>query len=263
MIIGAMKSATTSLFEYLAEHPAICPSRVKEPEYFSTQERVHDTRNRISDYSELWDFDPSRHAWAMEASTGYAKYEEPGVVGAILAAGLKPKFAYILRDPLARIESQYNFMRRKPAWRHRITDPVLVQTSNYYRFAKAYAEAFGRANLLLLDYEELERDPLACTGRVCAFLGLEPLRGLTDASARNVMTRPKSGLERAIRRAAPAVLSRAPGGVKAAVRRGFALIGAEKQKLSAGDRARIVAELRDGMARLHQEFGIDVARWGF
>ena len=35
LIIGAMKCATTSLFAYLAEHPAIAPSTVKEPEFFS------------------------------------------------------------------------------------------------------------------------------------------------------------------------------------------------------------------------------------
>ena len=196
LIIGAMKSATTSLFEYLAEHPQICASAVKEPEYFSTQQRAHDTRNRIAAYGDLWQFDPARHAYVMEGSTGYAKYEEPGVVAAIAASGIRPKFAYILRDPFARIESQYNFMRRKPQWRHAITDPELVQTSNYYRFASAYTREFGRDALLILDYDQLARDPLECVNLVCGFLGIAPMRALGNTDVHNAAPPIKSELER-------------------------------------------------------------------
>ncbi len=35
MIIGAMKAGTSSLYDYLLEHPAICPAVTKEPEFFS------------------------------------------------------------------------------------------------------------------------------------------------------------------------------------------------------------------------------------
>ena len=33
-IIGAMKAGTTSLFEILSQHPQVCPSKTKEPDYF-------------------------------------------------------------------------------------------------------------------------------------------------------------------------------------------------------------------------------------
>jgi Sulfotransferase family len=263
LIIGAMKSGTTSLFEYLQEHPAICAASVKEPEYFSGQQRHHDTRNRISSYAELWDFDPKRHSYAMEASTGYAKFEEPGVAQAIAAAGLVPKLVYIVRNPFDRIESQYNFMRRKPEWLHKITDPTLVQTSNYYRFAREYADVFGPERLLIVDFDELSADPLACVNRVCAFLNISPMTEIDDSAARNVTVPPKSGFERALRRAMPRNLSRSPIPLKTAVRRGLSLIRTEKSQLSAGQRQAVADALRDDMFRLRDEFGIDVARWGF
>ena len=34
IIIGAMKSGTTSLFEVLAQHPEICGAKKKEIDYF-------------------------------------------------------------------------------------------------------------------------------------------------------------------------------------------------------------------------------------
>jgi hypothetical protein len=37
LIIGSMKSGTTSLFRYLAEHPELSPSTPKEPNFFSRE----------------------------------------------------------------------------------------------------------------------------------------------------------------------------------------------------------------------------------
>ena len=263
LIIGSMKSATTSLFEYLAEHPQICPASVKEPEYFSNQQRHHDTRNRVAAYGDIWQFEPARHAWAMEASTGYAKYEEPGVVAAIAASGIRPKFAYILRDPFARIESHYNYMRRKPEWRGTITDTELVQTSNYYSFVSAYVREFGRDSLLILDYNQLAHEPLETVNLVCGFLGIAAMGTLANTEARNVTPRPKSEVERLIRRQVPKFLSKAPPGLKAVVRDGFAWFRGPKRQLRPEERRQIAAELHDDMIRLGAEFGVDVARWGF
>ena len=75
IIVGAMKAGTTSLFDYLKAHPAICPAMMKEPEYF-THYQHHGFRARginIKQYSDLWQFDPSQHRYALEASTGYTK----------------------------------------------------------------------------------------------------------------------------------------------------------------------------------------------
>ncbi len=262
LIIGSMKCATTSLFSYLAEHPEICPASVKEPEYFSNQVRPHDTRNRISSYDELWDFDATRHAWAMEASTGYTKHEEPGVPERVAAHGIRPRLVYAVRDPFARIESHYNFMRRHPDWRLPITHPDLVQTSNYFRQAQAWTQVFGREALLIVDYEELTGTPLATVNRVCAFLGIAPMDSIADSSARNVSKRPKSGAERALRRAAP-FLSRLPAGVKAPVRHVLEATRPQPARLSPAERAEVAETLAPDMARLRDEWGIDVARWGF
>jgi len=106
IIIGAMKSGTSSLYEYLVQHPQICACSVKEPEFFSDHQ---DHAVGAASYESLWDIAPNRHMWCLEGSTGYTKYpEEPSVPQNMHSYGLDPTFIYILRHPIDRIESDYN-----------------------------------------------------------------------------------------------------------------------------------------------------------
>jgi hypothetical protein len=70
IIIGAMKSGTTSLFEYLAGHPMLAPCREKEPDFFARDERW---RRGRSWYEGLWRPAPPADGFALEASTSYTK----------------------------------------------------------------------------------------------------------------------------------------------------------------------------------------------
>jgi sulfotransferase family protein len=260
LIIGAMKCATTSLFSYLAEHAEIAPARIKEPEFFS---RHQGHRAEVARYEDLWDFDPDRHRYALEASTGYSKWGERGAAEAIRAYGLRPKLVYVVRDPFDRIESHYNFMLQDPSWARAITDEHLVQTSNYYLYAAEYSRVFGRENLMILDYETLSSDPRGTVNRVCGFLGLGPIATIADASARNVTAPPKSAFERRLRRLAPAVGRGAPEALKRPLRQALAALRPDKARLTPAQRREIAATLAPDMARLRAEHGVEVARWGF
>jgi hypothetical protein len=66
MIIGAMKAGTSTLFEMLSQYPEICPSRVKEPEFFS---RYQGHGANAENYKSLFDWNPSVHTVCLEAST--------------------------------------------------------------------------------------------------------------------------------------------------------------------------------------------------
>src|SRR5579872_2507705 len=68
-IIGAMKSGTTSLHEYLAAHPQIAMSRVKEPGFFV--EELSFGRG-LEWYLSQFDAD-ERHRFLGESSTHYTK----------------------------------------------------------------------------------------------------------------------------------------------------------------------------------------------
>ncbi len=170
LIIGAMKSGTTSLFELLVQHPEIAGSRVKEPDFFVSG----DPARRWREYLALWDWDESRHRIALEASTQYTKYPwVPGVPERIAScSGASFKFIYMVRDPVARIASQVRH-GLFDGWGKSLDDgmtPDLLDFSRYAMQADRYMAHFPRHDLLILTLEELKASPEAVLKKVCRFL---------------------------------------------------------------------------------------------
>ena len=66
IILGAGKSGTTSLFNYLAEHPEMAPCHNKEPNFFT---RYYD--KGYNWYLSLWDKDVLENKILLEATTNY------------------------------------------------------------------------------------------------------------------------------------------------------------------------------------------------
>lgn len=95
-IVGAPKCGTTSLAAWLAAHPRIFFSRVKEPHFFNT-----DGLRGITDletYEELWVDADERYLAVGEGSTHYL-YSREAVVR-ILAYQPDAKFIVCARNPL-------------------------------------------------------------------------------------------------------------------------------------------------------------------
>ncbi len=187
IIIGAMKSGTTSLFEYLAQHPEICPCASKEPRFFAFEEVW---RKGLSFYEGLFEFDNRRHKWALEASTYYTK--RPAIDGVIERMKQMPsaqfRFIYIMRHPLRRIELQ---IRWTAYWKHdderlrlerNRTDWSLnggisqhaVDLSRYAYQLEPYVDAFGRNSIYLTTLEQLQADPGSIISNILEFLGVFP-----------------------------------------------------------------------------------------
>ena len=102
IIIGSMKSGTTTLFEVLASHSQIAPAHPKEPGFFAFEpiwQKGYDW------YHTLFDFDPARHRYRLEASTDYTK--APFVTGVWERMQAEPgkrfKLIYVMRDPVTRM----------------------------------------------------------------------------------------------------------------------------------------------------------------
>ena len=105
IVIGAMKSGTTSLFHYLQAHPQVFMSPLKEVEFFVEEKNWR----RGMDWYRAQFAGASPGALAIgEASTAYTKYPEyPGVPERIASSLPDARLIYILRDPIERIRSHY------------------------------------------------------------------------------------------------------------------------------------------------------------
>ncbi|MBD3369241.1 hypothetical protein GF402_02630 [Candidatus Fermentibacteria bacterium] len=262
MIIGAMKSGTTTLYAYLYRHHQICPCRVKEPDFFLDQRAVDSTGSR---YEDLWEFDDSVHRIALEASTGYTKYPlMSGVPERIADYGLRPKFIYILRDPFERIESHYNSTRRA-AHRRPILHEHLINTSNYYMQLERYRRLFRKDRFLLLDFKQLKENPEHVMEKACRFLEVDYFQ-LPERALHENPTPYHSGAQRFYGRLIQRTGLRnpLPGRIKRIARKILGLVlPSRKRFLTPEEREIIRKRLGPDMKRLRKEYGVDVRQWGF
>lgn len=186
LIIGAMKSGTTTLFDLLASHPAIAPCYPKEPGFFAFEDRWAEG---FKWYESLFDFDPDRHLYALDGSTDYSKHPFCNGVADRLAQSAPRRFKliYIMRHPLRRIESHARHVQRTrkeigqlPSVRpnHSLDagiSPVSLAISRYASQLDQYLHYHDTGDLLLLSFEDLVTDQSAVLETVFAFLSLEPM----------------------------------------------------------------------------------------
>lgn len=253
MIIGAMKAGTTSLFDLLVRDPRICGSQPKEPEFFS---RRQGHKVAVRSYEELFAFDPARHRVCLEASTGYTKYpSESDVPERIAQAGLSPRFIYVTRDPVRRIESH---MAHAGIGLARLSEERFAQllaVSAYHMQVSRFAKLFGKESILVVDFDEVLHDTGRTVERILAHVGL--------AGADFDLTLPHSNESRTtlrdwIRQSGLAhVYDLLPGWCDRALDRLVLrrIAARVRYGLDESRKARVRESLRDDVALLAQEYG--------
>lgn len=269
LIIGAMKSGTTSLYEYLCSHPEICRCRLKEPDFFTLEENWS---RGLGYYEQLWKWNPGSHKVALEASTNYTKI--PRLINAaerIASIRLPARFIYVMRDPIARIESHYThalsagWLDPPPPDK---VDEHSIAVSSYARQLAEYYRRFPAADILLLKFEDLILNPREVVQKAAVFLGVDPsfdfqaIGGVHNPNrGRLIEDHPLykrwsrlAGISSLASRAVPARLRAfIRGRIGKRIEKSFALN--EEQKLY------VRRSLREDQLRLRIEFGVDPSGW--
>jgi hypothetical protein len=198
IVIGAARSGTTSLWEYLRPHPGIWMPPGKEEPFFSDDQRY--ARGLPWLMGEVFGRAPADAVLGKVTPQYMSGTEEcpPQICAGRIAADLPDaKLIALLRDPVERALSQYRQARRQgaalpsfeavasalldPAWLYAArTEPRaanrFVVNGEYGRILAAYAHAFPREQLLVMFTDELADDPGDVLDRVCDFIGLEGFR---------------------------------------------------------------------------------------
>ena len=186
-IIGAMKAGTSSLHEYLHQHPNIFMSRFKEPQYFSGTSMLRTMAagkpgatppSEFDCYLKLFQ-DAGSVSYAGESSTNYAK--EPVVSGCaerIWEFNPHAHIIYIMRDPVARTLSHYwyyvagRFETRTLA-RTIAEDVQYTAYSDYVRQLEPYWRRFGMESVYPLTFEDLLQTPEAIMRQLFCWLAVD------------------------------------------------------------------------------------------
>jgi hypothetical protein len=178
LIIGAMRAGTSSLYQYLKQHPEIYMSPVKEPEFFVPGTQWSQAITEPAAYEALFSGVSSEKAFG-EASTEYLPNR--GAAERIRRTLPDVKLIAVLRDPADRAYS--DFLHRAREGKERLSDFGQAITKGQYRddymrlgFYHAhlmnYRELFRGEQLKVFLYDDLRDDPVRLTQNVFEFLGV-------------------------------------------------------------------------------------------
>ncbi|QDS96078.1 hypothetical protein FF011L_48820 [Roseimaritima multifibrata] len=179
LIIGAMKAATTSLYQLLETHEEIWFPSEKEPHYFTSKE--YGQNSAFNKYKMLFDDAPIQVKYIGEASTGYSKMPALGPTASRIANDLgNPKIIYSLRDPISRIISNFRhsklcgaYMPTLPFSKALDEDPILLQASCYARQIMEYENIFGPDAMFLITTDKIQTDISSVLAGLGAYLDID------------------------------------------------------------------------------------------
>jgi hypothetical protein len=204
LIVGAAKSATSSLHFYLGQHPEIrMPARkeswffsfVDNPPHYRSPADLEDVVSRLEDYLALFDgVHPQQRLGDASPSYLYTYCETIRNIRAVYPPEYVDRLRIIisLRDPVIRAWSQYRTFARtvhEPLTFERAIEPSTIARrlsddwnifydyigfGRYYQQVKAYLEAFGEERVLVVLYEDIEADSIAVCQSIARFIGVAP-----------------------------------------------------------------------------------------
>jgi hypothetical protein len=178
VVIGAMKAGTVSLRHYLDEHPDVyvgSGGRFGEPNFFVAE---HNWQRGRGWYESL--FDCAGAATAIgECSPSYTwAHVYRGVPGRMAQLVPQARLVYLVRDPIARMQSMY--MHQVSAGRERrrpqaaLLDDRYLWPSRYGFQLAAFLDHFDRSQLLVIASEVLRDQPSEALSAVFGHLGVDP-----------------------------------------------------------------------------------------
>lgn len=175
IIIGAMKSATSTLHTQLSLQSGIFMTTPKEPNYFSDDEQYAKGETW---YANLF-ADAEKSDLCGESSTHYTKLPDyPLTIERIAKRLEKVKLIYVMRHPVDRLVSHYRHQWSQNVISCDINTAIdryeeLTAYSCYARQLAPYFKEFGRENILPVFTEAIRQHPQKQLARVAEFIGYQ------------------------------------------------------------------------------------------
>lgn len=182
IIIGAMKSGTTTLHAYLKRHPRIFFAEQKEPGYFGEDNKYAKGQDW---YMGLFHGAREEQVCGEASASCTRLLEHPNAAPRMARLLPNARLIYVMRHPVERAYSHYAVIM---AWRCTTKGlppltlagalreyPTILDTSSYARQIERYLEYFDRRSILLLLLDDVRSRPEAVMDQVQRFVGVEPI----------------------------------------------------------------------------------------
>lgn len=182
-IIGAPKCGTTSLHQWLGDHPQIHMSKVKEPFFFNN----HESQLKLdhNSYFKLFETPNKNIAYFGEATPFYM-YSKTAIKK-ILDTSPNSKFLITVRNPVNLFESLFyqnlklnmeNHKNLEEAWKS--LDDVRVFPSLRYKkicslakYVREVKKYINTNNLKVITLDDLTNNPHGSMNEICGFLNVD------------------------------------------------------------------------------------------
>ena len=188
IIIGAAKSGTTSLYNYLMQHPDVFMPESKEPCFFD------DTvawGKGLDWYASLFN-EAKDNQICGEASTNYTRWPQVhGVPERMKKIVPNVKLIYVIRNPVERAYSHYVHRWTKEVYpglpftmdffEYVRKDPMCIDSSKYSDQLDRYLKEFKQEQILVIVFENLLQNPAVVLSEVQEFLELKKIDTMNKA----------------------------------------------------------------------------------
>lgn len=176
IILGAMKCATTTIYEQLKQQSGIFLPELKEPNFYSDDEVFE----QGYDWYESLFKNAAAEDIVGEASTHYTKLPTyPNTISRLKGHNKKAnRFIYVMRHPIKRLVSHYihDWSENKikvPINEAIFKHPELIEYSLYSKQITPWVEEFGRDSILPVFFEQLMKHGEVELSRICRFIGYD------------------------------------------------------------------------------------------
>ena len=211
LIVGAAKSGTTSLHNYLNQHPDIfMPTlnakgiKIKEPQFLVrnlVKKRLHHGVWTWEEYKSLFE-GAGNYKLVGESSVFYLYYYQEAIQEIKNRLGSKVKIIIMLRNPINRAYSAYQHVSRglteqltfekalqieeERLDQDKFLTPMVMykDMGMYYKMVKAYLESFDNVHIIL--YKDFSNDTEEEIKKVFCFLGVNESKKVDFTTRYNV-----------------------------------------------------------------------------
>lgn len=274
--IGAGKCGSTSLFNYIGQHPDVflCPK--KETFYFINEQARSNlvpwgAITKLEDYLDLFEKAPEGCVTG-EISTNYYAYPESAEL--IKASIPDVKLIALLRNPAERAFSEYQMHARNGHEKRPFSDILeahekYVKRGFYYAELKPFFDVFDHQNIRVLLYDDFVQNPQDLIRQIFAFIGVEEsfvpdmsVRGREGGLPKNQALHQLLNKKNILRSVASKILKLVlPLSKRQEIRSKMIKGNMQKQTLSSQDRQALIQIYREDILSLQSMLGRDLSFW--
>jgi hypothetical protein len=203
-LIGVQKAGTTTLDDWLAQHPQIfCYESLKDVHLFARYANKEEIDKRLQQETAGYTSQPI----VLQSAVNYFFY--PQLLQSIAQYAPQAKLIVILRNPLDRAVSSYSYFKKmlretRPMEEAMIYPPkeatdfnkdnndfTYIEHGLYAKQVKSCLQYFTKEQLLVLDYNDLVKNPAGLLKNMFTFLGVDA-DFMPDLTPKNVTGSVKS-----------------------------------------------------------------------